>query len=588
MTDQNRVGPPGRYVPMPMNNPPPGHPFYRPPIHHMMSGGMNPGLVPPPGVGIPPVGGACGVGGWIGPPPVGNIMPGGVVPPPGIGVRLGPPPSIPPAPMEYSGGSGGVVPPPVVPIQVAGGGVVAQGTSGAGADGGTTWGVGSLRTQRIMAAAARPAYRPPPLKIVGPKINVYVGQLTPDVPCETIQAMLKCCGRLEKWNRAQDPVTSQPKKFGFATFRSGQEAARAVKFLNGLEVKGTELLVKVGKKDQELVEQAIQSASQDGEEGKNLEKEEEGVLEKIRELAAGPKEIHSAEGEAKNIPTGDSKRGEVDKEAEEDKESEDGVDVASSRFLNSVLVLKNGQGSEDEDGNTSDGYIDSVKAKMAFSEAVKFRRAQVDKERRNEEKRREELQRRIGMQRREAELRAKEDSEHVAAIDDDDANDGTGSSGRGVEKTGDEPETDDSSSPQQPPLPPPPPLPPLPPTADLPGSTNSVEEIIAEEAPSHAPPSIDPAEEERCKRRRLEVLARLGNDDLSGVDLSLSSAAEPETKSLTFSMAGTGKNGSRRGSKNTTAICADAGDEVHTPFSVLFTYLLLYLLFSEDAILSML
>ncbi len=550
MTDPNRRGLPGPYVPMPMNTPPLGHPFYVPPINPSMSGGVNPGFIPPPGVAIPPGGGAGGVGGWIGPPSVGNIVPGGVVPPPGIGVRLAPPHGIPPAPMGYGGGRGGVVPPPVVPIRVGGGNVIQQGTNRTGADGGTTWGVGSLGLQGMVAAAARSTPRPPSLKIVGPRINVYVGQLTPDVPCKTIQALLMCCGELEKWNRAQDPVTGQPKKFGFATFRSGWEAARAVKYLNGLEVKGTELLVKVGKKDQELVEQAIQAASQDGEEGKKLEKEEEGVLEKIKEIVTLPQESASAEKEAKKIPAGDSKGGEADKKSGEDNESDDDVSDASDRFLSSVLVLKNGQGSEDDEGNTSDGYIDPKKAKLAFSEAVKFRKAQVDKERHNEVRRREELQRRLDMQRKEAELRAKKDSEHVTALDGDEANAG------GVEEeTGDESKIDDSSL--QPP--PPPPLPP----ADLPESTNNVEKINSEESPSHSLPSIDPAEEERRKRRRLEVLARLGNDDdLSGVNLSSSLAPETEPKSLAFSMTGTGKTGTRRGSKNTTAFSADAGDEV--------------------------
>ncbi len=585
MTDPNRRGLPGPYVPMPMSNPPPGHPFYRPSIHPSTSGGMNPGLIPPPGVGvppvvgIPPVGGAGGVGGWIGPPSVGSIMPGGVVPPPGIGVRLRPPPGIPSAPMGYGGGSGGVVRPPVIPIQVGGGGVIQQGTSGAGADGDPTWGVGSLGTQGIITAAARHTHRPPSLKIVGPRINVYVGQLTPDVPCKTIQAMLMCCGRLEKWNRAQDPVTGQPKKFGFATFRSGLEAARAVKFLNGLQVRGAELLVKVGKKDQELVEQAITAGSQDGEEGKKLEKEEEVILEKVKELASMPRENDSAEEEAKKIRAGGSKKGEDNKETGEDKESDDEVSDASHRFLTSVLVLKNGQGSEDEEGNTSDGYIDPEKAKAAFSEAVKFRRAQVDKERRNEERRREELQRRLDIQRRETELRAKEESEH-AAIDDaanDDTNTGTGSNGR-VEDTGVECKTDDSSL--QPPLPPPP-SPPL----DLSGSTNNVEKVNAGDVPSPALPSINPAEEERRKRRRLEVLARLGNDDLSGVNLSSSSAPESGTKSLAFSMAGTGKSTTRRGSKNTTAFSGDAVDEVCS-LVCLHTYCIDYC--SMNLIMSML
>ncbi len=557
MTDPNRRGLPGPFVPIPMNNPPLGHPFYAPPINPSMSGGANPGLIPPPvvivppGVAVPPGGGPSSVGGWIGPPTVGNIVPGGVVPPPSIGVRLGPPPGIPPSPMGYGGGGGGVVPPPpVVPIRVGGGNVIQQGTNRTGADGVTTWGVGSLGPQGMVAAAARPTPRSPSLKIVGPRINVYVGQLTPNVPCKTIQALLMCCGELEKWTRAEDHVTGQPKKFGFATFRSGCEAARAVKYLNGLEVRGVKLLVKVGKKDQELVEQAIQAASQEGEEGKKLEKEEEGVLEKIKEIVAMPQEAAaSAEEVAKNTPIGDSKRGKDDQKSKKDNESDDELSDHKDRFLSSVLVLKNGQGSEDDEGNTSDGYIDPQKAKLAFSEAVKFRKAQINKERRYEIKRREELQRRLDMQRKEDELRAKKDLERAAALNDVESKaEGVQDESRDVSKI-------DDSSLQPPPPPPPPPLPP----ADLPESTNNVEKISGDSLPS-----IDPAEEERRKRRRLEVLARLGNDDdLSGVNLSSSSAPETGPKSLAFSMAGTGKTGTRgRGSKNTTVFSADAGDEV--------------------------
>jgi len=69
-----------------------------------------------------------------------------------------------------------------------------------------------------------------------------------------VRAMLQHCGAVSKWNRALDADTNKPKGFGFCTFTSVEAAIKACTILNGFKLEGQEMLVKVGKKEQEIID----------------------------------------------------------------------------------------------------------------------------------------------------------------------------------------------------------------------------------------------------------------------------------------------------------------------------------------------
>jgi len=56
-----------------------------------------------------------------------------------------------------------------------------------------------------------------------------------------------------KWERVTDPTSSKPKPFGFCTFIGAESVLRALRLLNGLEIDGGGLLVKVDAKTQTLL-----------------------------------------------------------------------------------------------------------------------------------------------------------------------------------------------------------------------------------------------------------------------------------------------------------------------------------------------
>lgn len=63
------------------------------------------------------------------------------------------------------------------------------------------------------------------------------------------------CGRVRDWIRKVDPQTNRPSSFGFCTFDKPESARRAVKVLNAFRVDYQEIQVKLGKKEEALLEE---------------------------------------------------------------------------------------------------------------------------------------------------------------------------------------------------------------------------------------------------------------------------------------------------------------------------------------------
>jgi hypothetical protein len=289
---------------------------------------------------------------------------------------LAPPPVLPPGVAPPLGGTGiGSLSQQGETSDAASGSSTSTSDANAPPPPGALVGARSLPVPASAAEGGGAVTLPPPkvvpqLRMVGPRINVYVGKLPSDVSMEDVQGLLRCCGRLEKWNPALDPVTGSSKGFGFATYRSGTEAALCIKALNGLNLKGSVLLVKVGKKDQEHVEEAMKP--REGDEIQAQEQREEEVRDmvhfEVKRIEQGPTPAE-AQAEAflsESVPA---------EEADRVKETE------VSQFLEVPMVNTNGEG----------GGVDFETAKLAFSEAIKFRRDQEERERRAEERRKEAI-----------------------------------------------------------------------------------------------------------------------------------------------------------------------------------------------------
>ena len=56
---------------------------------------------------------------------------------------------------------------------------------------------------------------------------------------------MQLCGTIAKWERVTDPTSGKPKPFGFCKFIGAEAVLRALRVLNGLEIDGGALLVKV-------------------------------------------------------------------------------------------------------------------------------------------------------------------------------------------------------------------------------------------------------------------------------------------------------------------------------------------------------
>ncbi|KAF5177824.1 Rna-binding protein [Thalictrum thalictroides] len=123
-----------------------------------------------------------------------------------------------------------------------------------------------------------------------PQTTVYVGKIASTVENDFILSLLRLCGSVKSWKRAQDPSNGTPRGFGFCEFESAEGVLRALRLLSKFSVDGQELVLNVNQATREYLERYVEKKTE---------------REKLKEIEAEAtkKDEESAPGVEKNEPS---------------------------------------------------------------------------------------------------------------------------------------------------------------------------------------------------------------------------------------------------------------------------------------------
>ncbi|XP_073118036.1 RNA-binding motif protein 25 isoform X2 [Elaeis guineensis] len=116
-----------------------------------------------------------------------------------------------------------------------------------------------------------------------PQTTAYVGKIALTVDDEFLLSLLRLCGPVKSWKRAQDPSNGTPKGFGFCEFESAEGVLRALRLLSNLNIDGQELMLKVDQATREYLELYVEKKT----EQEKLKETEAGAADKESESTAG-------------------------------------------------------------------------------------------------------------------------------------------------------------------------------------------------------------------------------------------------------------------------------------------------------------
>ncbi|XP_010247927.1 PREDICTED: RNA-binding protein 25 isoform X2 [Nelumbo nucifera] len=146
-----------------------------------------------------------------------------------------------------------------------------------------------------------------------PQTTVYVGKIAPTVENDFMLSLLRLCGPVKSWKRAQDPSDGTPRGFGFCEFEAAEGVLRALRLLSKFNVDGQELVLNVNQATREYLERYVEKKTE--REKKLKESESEGA-EKEEESAPGVEK-----NETPKPPVEDSKKDENDSTEKENQDS---------------------------------------------------------------------------------------------------------------------------------------------------------------------------------------------------------------------------------------------------------------------------
>jgi RNA recognition motif-containing protein len=84
-----------------------------------------------------------------------------------------------------------------------------------------------------------------PRSAAGVPCRLFVGSLSWDTTTETLRSVFSQFGQVTDAAVLTDRTTGQSRGFGFVTFESRKDAARAIEQLNGSEIDGREIVVNI-------------------------------------------------------------------------------------------------------------------------------------------------------------------------------------------------------------------------------------------------------------------------------------------------------------------------------------------------------
>lgn len=122
----------------------------------------------------------------------------------------------------------------------------------------------------LVALSARP---PAPAVTLAdkPPTAVYVGKIAPTVDNDFLLSLLRLCGPVKSWKRAQDPSNGKPKGFGFCEFESAEGILRATRLLNKLSIDGQELVININDATKEYLKKHVEEKKRAQEKAKETE-----------------------------------------------------------------------------------------------------------------------------------------------------------------------------------------------------------------------------------------------------------------------------------------------------------------------------
>ncbi|KAJ4961660.1 hypothetical protein NE237_021570 [Protea cynaroides] len=147
-----------------------------------------------------------------------------------------------------------------------------------------------------------------------PQTTVYVGKIAATVENDFMLSLLRLCGPVKSWKRAQDPSDGTPRGFGFCEFESAEGVLRALRLLSKLNIDGQELVLNVNQATREYLERYVEKKTEREKKPKETEIETEDT-EKVEESEPG-----SDKNEAQKTSEEYSKKGEGNSA---DKENQD-------------------------------------------------------------------------------------------------------------------------------------------------------------------------------------------------------------------------------------------------------------------------
>ncbi|XP_042502725.1 RNA-binding protein 25-like isoform X2 [Macadamia integrifolia] len=131
-----------------------------------------------------------------------------------------------------------------------------------------------------------PGIRPPIVPIVvrpvvsivppteKPQTTVYVGKIAATVENHFMLSLLRLCGDVKSWKRAQDPSDGTPRGFGFCEFESAEGVLRALRLLSKFNVDGQELVFNVNQATREYLERYVEKKTEREKKPKETENED--------------------------------------------------------------------------------------------------------------------------------------------------------------------------------------------------------------------------------------------------------------------------------------------------------------------------